>query len=154
MKLFKLGLIPQILIGVAVGALVGVTLPETATHLGILGQLFVGMLKAVAPLLVMVLVMSAITNKHESGSDGRKTLATILLYLIGTVCAAMVALLLSNLFPQTITLSNVAEGSPPVAVSSVLVSVLFSLVLCSAIPFASRCLAAQFGVGPLGLRSS
>lgn len=128
MKLFKLGLIPQILIGVALGALVGVTLPETATHLGILGQLFVGMLKAVAPLLVMVLVMSAIANKHESGSDGRKTLATILLYLIGTVCAAMVALLLSNLFPQTVTLSNVAEGSPPVAVSSVLVSVLFSLI--------------------------
>jgi serine/threonine transporter len=128
MNIFKLGLIPQILIGVLGGAVIGVSFPEVAQHLGILGQLFVGMLKAVAPLLVMLLVMSAITNKHESGSDGRKTFATIVLYLVGTVCAAMVALLMSSLFPQTITLSEVATGSPPVAVSSVLKAVLFSLI--------------------------
>jgi serine/threonine transporter len=128
MNVFKLGLISQILIGVALGALVGLVFPGSAASIGVLGQLFVGMLKAVAPLLVMVLVMSAIANKHESGSDGRKTLATIVLYLVGTIFAALVALLLSSLFPQTIALTNVAEGSPPVAVSSVLVGVLFSLI--------------------------
>jgi len=124
----KLGLVPQILIGVALGALVGVTVPGLAEDLGILGQLFVGMLKAVAPLLVMVLVMSAIANRHESGSDGRKTLLTIMLYLVGTISAALVAVLLSALFPQTLALTATAEGAPPVAVSGVLVSVMFKLI--------------------------
>ena len=128
MKLTELGLVPQIMIGVVLGALTGVTMPAVATELGILGQLFVGMLKAVAPLLVMLLVMSAIANKHESGSDGRKTFATIVLYLVGTVSAAAVALVLSQLFPQTIALSTVAQGSPPVEVSAVLADVLFKLI--------------------------
>ena len=81
---------------------------------GLLGQLFVGMLKAVAPLLVMLLVMSAIANRHESGNDGRKTLLTLSLYLVGTVSAALVAVVLSAVFPQTLVLTEVAEGAPPV----------------------------------------
>ena len=128
MNILKLGLVPQILIGVVLGAAVGVILPGVAENLGLLGQLFVGMLKAVAPLLVLVLVMSAITNKHETGHDGRKTLAAIVLYLVGTICAAVVALLLSQLFPQTITLTEVAQGSPPVDVTAVLTDVLFKLI--------------------------
>jgi serine/threonine transporter len=86
------------------------------------------MLKAVAPLLVMLLVMSAIANRQAQGNDGRKTVATLCLYLLGTMSAAMVALLLSSAFPQTIVFSGVAQGSPPVAVSSVLTTVLFNLV--------------------------
>lgn len=128
MQLSQLGLVPQILIGVALGAVVGVTMPGLAEQLGVLGQLFVGMLKAVAPLLVMLLVMSAIANKHESGQDGRKTLLTLVLYLLGTVTAALVAVVLSLAFPQEIALTNIAEGSPPVAVSGVLVDVLFKLI--------------------------
>jgi serine/threonine transporter len=124
----KLGLVPQILIGVLLGAIVGVLLPGLAQQLGILGQLFVGMLKAVAPLLVLVLVMSAIANKHETGSDGRKTAFTLMLYLLGTVSAAFVALILSSFFPQVIALTDVAEGSPPVAVTGVLADVLFKLI--------------------------
>ena len=128
MRLANLGLVPQILMGVVLGALLGVLAPGVAEELGILGRLFVGMLKAVAPLLVLLLVMSAIANKHESGSDGRKTLATLLLYLAGTISAALVALCLSQLFPQTIALTAAAEGSPPVAVSGVLADVLFKLI--------------------------
>lgn len=128
MKLANIGLVPQILIGVLLGALVGVLIPDVAQQLGMLGQLFVGMLKSVAPLLVLVLVMSAIANRHESGRDGRKTLLTVLLYLGGTISAAAVAVLLSQLFPQTIALSDVAQGSPPVAVSGVLADVLFKLI--------------------------
>lgn len=128
MNIFKLGLIPQILIAVVLGALLGYYCPELATSLGILGQLFVGMLKAVAPLLVMLLVMSAVANRQSAGSDGRKTGAALCLYLMGTMSAAMVALGLSTLFPQTILFDGAAEGSPPVAVSSVLVTVLFSLI--------------------------
>jgi len=124
----KVGLVPQILIGVVLGALLGVIFPGLAQQLGLLGQLFVGMLKAVAPLLVMILVMSAIANKHESGSDGRKTFVTIALYLAGTILAAIVALLMSQLFPQTIALSAIAEGNPPAEVTSVLTDVLFKLI--------------------------
>ena len=124
----KLGLVPQILIGVVLGALAGVLAPGAAELLGILGELFVAMLKAVAPLLVMVLVMSAIANRHESGMDGRKVVLTFGLYALGTTAAAVLALLMSEAFPQTIALSQAAEGSPPVAVSSVLKDVLFKLV--------------------------
>ena len=124
----KLGLVPQILIGVALGALAGVMFPGLATKLGVLGELFVAMLKAVAPLLVMVLVMSAIANRHESGTDGRKVILTLVLYAVGTTAAAVLALIMSEAFPQTIALTRAAEGSPPVAVSSVLKDVLFKLV--------------------------
>ena len=128
MERSKFGLVPQILLGVVLGALTGAAVPGLAEQLGILGQLFVGMLKAVAPLLVMLLVMSAIANRHESGNDGRKTLLTLVLYLVGTVSAALVAVVMSAVFPQTLVLTDVAEGAPPVAVSSVLVEVLFKLI--------------------------
>jgi serine/threonine transporter len=128
MSFFKLTLVVQIIIGVTLGALLGYFCPGLAASLGVLGQMFVSMLKAVAPLLVMLLVMSAIANRHESGSDGRKTAVTLALYLAGTLSAALVALLLSTFFPQTLALSGVAEGAPPMAVSGVLVTVLFSLI--------------------------
>jgi serine/threonine transporter len=124
----KMGLVGQILVGVALGAVVGALAPGVARDLGLLGQLFVGMLKSVAPLLVMLLVMSAIASRHETGSDGRKTLATIVLYLFGTISAALVALLLSQVFPQTLVLNEVAQGSPPVEVGAVLTDVLFKLI--------------------------
>ncbi|MEP5569717.1 MAG: serine/threonine transporter SstT [Halioglobus sp.] len=128
MKVTELGLVPQILIGVVLGAITGVLFPEVGKSLGLFGQLFVGMLKAVAPLLVLVLVMSAIANRHESGSDGRRTLMVLCLYVIGMISAALVALVLSQLFPQTITLSGAADGAPPEAVGSVLSDVLFKLI--------------------------
>ncbi|MEQ8800520.1 serine/threonine transporter SstT [Haliea sp.] len=128
MSIVKLGLVPQILVGVVLGALLGWLAPALAAPLGLLGELFVGMLKAVAPLLVLLLVMSAIANKHESGSDGRKSLLTLALYLLGTVSAALVAVVMSQLFPQTIALSETAAGSPPLAVTAVLVDVLFKLI--------------------------
>ena len=124
----KLGLVPQILIGVVLGALAGLLVPGAAERLGLLGELFVAMLKAVAPLLVMVLVMSAIANRHESGMDGRKVVVTLALYAIGTTAAAVLALLMSEAFPQAIVLSAAAEGTPPAAVTSVLKDVLFKLV--------------------------
>ena len=95
MRLRKPGLVPQILIGVLLGAMVGMAMPGMAERLGVLGQLFVGMLKAVAPLLVMVLVISAIANRHEAGLDGRKALITFGRYQLGTTSAALLALLMS-----------------------------------------------------------
>ena len=124
----RLGLVPRILIGVVLGALAGAFLPDIAEQLGLLGELFVSMLKAVAPLLVLLLVMSAIANRHESGTDGRKVLLTFFLYAVGTLSAAVVALLISEAFPQTIALREAAQGSPPLAVTAVLRDVLFKLV--------------------------
>jgi serine/threonine transporter len=124
----KVGLVPQILIGVVLGAIAGMLLPGVAAKLGLLGELFVAMLKAVAPLLVMVLVMSAIANRHESGTDGRKVFLTLVLYAVGTTAAAVLALFMSEAFPQSIALSRAAEGAPPTAVTSVLRDVLFKMV--------------------------
>jgi serine/threonine transporter len=128
MNPLRWGLVPQILAGVLLGALSGMLFPATAEALGLLGQLFVSMLKAVAPLLVLLLVMSAIANRHERGGDGRRTLLTMVLYLLGTVCGALVGVVLSFAFPQTIVFSGAAEGTPPAAVGEVLADVLFKLV--------------------------
>lgn len=122
------GLVPQILTGVLLGALLGLFWPAGGESLGLLGELFVSMLKAVAPLLVLLLVMSAIANRHERGGDGRRVFITLLLYLAGTVIAALVALTLSWWFPQRIALLQGVEGNPPSAVGGVLSDVLFQLV--------------------------
>ena len=128
MNPLRWGIVPQILLGVVFGALLGVASPDIATQFGILGQLFVGMLKSVAPLLVMLLVMSAIANKHESGHDGSKTLITVSLYLFGTVSAALIALIMSQMFPQMLVLEATAAGNPPLAIGDVLAEVLFKLI--------------------------
>ncbi|ROR94758.1 serine/threonine transporter [Sinobacterium caligoides] len=120
-------IVVQILIAVAIGALFASVAPAWAQHFAILGQLFVGVLKAIAPVLVFVLVMSAIANK-EAGVGSAKVVKTLVLYLLGTFCAATVAVLMSFLFPQTLALVNVAEGAPPQHVSEVLINVLLSLV--------------------------
>lgn len=128
MALSDIGLVPRIVIGVIAGAAMGMFWPSMAIDLGLLGQLFVAMLKAVAPLLVMLLVMSAIANRHEKSADSRRILITLVLYFVGTMTAALVALLLSTAFPQTLTLTGAADGAPPAAVSNVLRDVLFKLV--------------------------
>jgi serine/threonine transporter len=126
--LSDIGLVPRIVIGVIAGAIVGMLWPSLAVDLGLLGQLFVAMLKAVAPLLVMLLVMSAIANRHEKSADSRRILITLVLYFAGTMSAALVALLLSTAFPQTLALTGAADGAPPAAVGNVLRDVLFKLV--------------------------
>lgn len=128
MKLSELRLVPRILIGVVAGAVLALLAPGVAVSLGLLGQLFVAMLKAVAPLLVMLLVMSAIANRHERQADSKRIAITLALYFTGTVTAAVVALLLSTLLPQTIALAAAADGSPPSEVTGVLRDVLFKLV--------------------------
>ena len=123
-----LGFVPRILTGVALGAVLGVLLPGLAEKLGLLGHLFVAMLKAVAPLLVLLLVMSAVARRHQRAADAQRMALTLGLYGLGTLSAALVAVLLSTLFPQTLALGDVAEGSPPAQVGGVLREVLFKLV--------------------------
>lgn len=99
----KLGLIQRILIGMIVGLILGITVPNI-TVIGILGDLFVGALKAVAPILVFFLVMSSLaTAKSENGSNMKNVL---LLYAAGTLASSLVAVVVNNLFPVNIALSS------------------------------------------------
>lgn len=126
-KLLQLGLVPQIIIGILLGVLVAVVSPELAKNLSLLGALFVKALKAIAPLLVFVLVASAIANKQASESGGIKPV--LVLYLFGTFLAAVVAVLLSFLFPTTLVLTAVPEAIvAPEGISEVLKALLLQVV--------------------------
>ena len=104
-------LIIKILIGLVLGALLGLLLPQAA-FLAIPGDLFVGALKGIAPLLVFVLVISSLAN--ASGEIGRRFSTVIILYLASTLIAAVIAVIASFLFPMSIKLSGeeISAASP------------------------------------------
>lgn len=122
------GLVFRIAVGVVVGAVLGVLAPDLGQQAGILGELFVGLLKAIAPMLVLVLVTSALANLQRSQMSRPAISLTLLLYLLGTVGAAVVALLLSVAFPQQLHLLSAADGNPPGSVLVVLADVLRRMV--------------------------
>src|SRR3990167_9293509 len=126
-RLLQLGLVPQIIIGILLGVLVAVVSPELAKNLSLLGTLFVNALKAIAPLLVFVLVASAIANKQAS--EGSSIKPVLVLYLFGTFLAAVVAVLLSFMFPTTLVLTAVPEViAAPEGISEVLKALLLKVV--------------------------
>lgn len=123
----RIGLIPLIIIGLILGTLIGWLAPNIGIALGILGTLFVGALKAVAPILVFILVMAAICQ-HRSGNKVYVK-PVLFLYLLGTFVAALVAVGASFLFPTELTLVNATiEQVPPADLKEVLGNLLFSLV--------------------------
>ncbi|UJD02608.1 serine/threonine transporter SstT [Streptococcus oralis] len=122
----KASLIKRILIGMILGAILGILFPNF-TEIGLLGDLFVGGLKAIAPILVFTLVANAL-SQHQKGQDtNMKTV--IFLYLLGTFAAALIAVLASFLFPVQITLSSAStEIAPPDGIGQVLSNLLLNLV--------------------------
>lgn len=122
----KASLIKRILIGMLLGASLGLLFPSLS-GIGILGDLFVGGLKAIAPVLVFTLVANAL-SQHQKGQDtNMKTV--IFLYLLGTFAAALIAVLASFLFPVQITLSSAStEIAPPDGIGQVLSNLLLNLV--------------------------
>ena len=120
-------LVVQIFMGLVVGIALAMLWPEAARATILFGTLFVGALKAVAPLLVFVLVMSSIAN-HQKGVQ--TNMGTVLiLYAVGTFAAALVAAGGSFLFPMELTLKPVAEAlSPPGDVLQVLKNLVLSMV--------------------------
>ena len=122
----KASLIKRILIGMLLGASLGLIFPSLS-GIGILGDLFVGGLKAIAPVLVFTLVANAL-SQHQKGQDtNMKTV--IFLYLLGTFAAALLAVLASFLFPVQITLSSAStEIAPPDGIGQVLSNLLLNLV--------------------------
>ncbi len=123
----RTSLIKRIIIGVILGLILGIACPKLS-GIAILGDLFVGGLKAVAPLLVFVLVANAL-SQHEKGQ--KTNMSTVVgLYLIGTLAAALVAVLVNYIFPLKLTLDNVAETdlSAPEGVAEVFKDLLLKVV--------------------------
>lgn len=123
----KISLIKRIIMGLIVGIILVLIAPEKASGITILGDLFVGGLKAIAPILVFVLVMAAVLQ-HKKGQKSNMKLI-IFLYLLGTFLAASVAVVGSFLFPVDLILkageSNIA---PPENIAGVLKTLFMNLV--------------------------
>ena len=122
----KASLIKRILIGMLLGASLGLIFPNLS-GISLLGELFVGGLKAIAPVLVFALVANALSQYKKEQSTNMKVI--IFLYLIGTFAAALVAVLASFLFPVQVTLNNTStEIAPPDGIGQVLSNLLLKLV--------------------------
>lgn len=126
-KWSQLSLVKQIIIGLIIGIILAVTIPEAAKPVVILGSLFVGALKAIAPVLVLFLVMSAIAQ-HKSGHRTNMK-SIIFLYLLGTFLAGLTAVIVSFIFPVGLTLAKGVEDlTAPGGVVEVLKSLLLNVV--------------------------
>ena len=120
-------LVKQILVGLLLGIGFAYVSPVNAEACGVLGSLFITALKSVAPLLVFVLVMSAIANHDVETKAHVKPV--LMLYVIGTFAAALVAVAASFMFPSTLHLiANDVNTTVPGGVLEVLRNLVFSIV--------------------------
>lgn len=123
----RVSLVTQILIGIIAGTLLAVVAPEAANAIALVGNLFVNALKAVAPVLVFVLVASSIANHRKGSQTSIKPVLT--LYLVGTFVAALTAVVMSFVFPTELILATTgAEATPPEGIGEVLQTLLFQVV--------------------------
>ncbi|WP_145510076.1 serine/threonine transporter SstT [Yersinia rochesterensis] len=120
-------LVKQILVGLIAGIILALVSTQAALAVGLLGTLFVGALKAVAPVLVLMLVMASIAN-HKQGQ--KTSIRPILfLYLLGTFSAALIAVVVSFIFPSTLILAtHTADITPPSGITEVLKGLLSSII--------------------------
>ena len=120
-------LVKQIVIALVLGILLALVAPGAAKSVGILGGLFVSALKAVAPVLVFVLVAAAIAN-HQSGTAAHMR-PILVLYLVGTFAAATTAVISFFLFPVSVNLiSDAKEVATPGGIGEVLQNLVYSVV--------------------------
>lgn len=126
-KITSTSLVSQIIIAIVLASVLATIAPQSAKAFGMLGSFFVSALKAVAPILVLVLVASAIANQKLDSSAELKPI--IGLYLMGTLSAAFVAVLLSFAFPTELTLDIAgASANPPQKLTEVLSTLAFKVV--------------------------
>ncbi|OZY42930.1 serine/threonine transporter SstT [Pseudomonas fragi] len=126
-KLKRTSLVSQIVIGLIAGILLAWLAPSAALSVAFIGKVFVSALKAVAPILVFVLVMASIAN-HKHGQETHIR-PILVLYLFGTFAAAVVAVIASMMFPSNLVLAteNIAITAPG-GISEVLQSLLLNVV--------------------------
>ncbi|NQZ23155.1 MAG: serine/threonine transporter SstT [Colwellia sp.] len=126
-KLQSINIVNQIIIAIVFGIVIALISPEIAKSFAMLGSLFVSALKAVAPILVLVLVASSIANQKPNSDAKLKPIVG--LYLVGTISAALVAVVLSFAFPVQLTLDLVgANANPPQGLGEVLSTLAFKIV--------------------------
>lgn len=124
---FKGSLVKQILVGLVAGILLAWLAPEAAKMMNLLGTLFISALKAVAPILVWVLVMASIANHRQGQKSNIRPV--LILYLLATFFAALTAVVASFMFPSVLTLVvNESQLSPPENIAEVLKGVLINVV--------------------------
>jgi serine/threonine transporter len=123
----QVSLVKRILVGIIVGVILALTVPNATKWIAIFGDLFVGSLKAVAPILVLFLVMYAISNHRKGQKTNMKSI--LVLYGIGTFLAGFVGVVASFIFPISLTLATSAEDvTPPSGILEVLQTLLFNIV--------------------------
>ena len=125
----RIGLVPLIIIGLILGVLIGWLMPTVGIALSILGSLFVGALKAIAPILVFVLVMAAV-SQHQTGGKVHVR-PVLIMYVFGTFLAALTAVTASFLFPielKGLDIMEAANQAPPSGLKEVLTTLLMNLV--------------------------
>ena len=112
----SISLILRIICGLILGTIFGMVMPDNGI-IPIFGNLFVGLLKGVAPVLVFVLVISALAN--ASGNIGGRFKTVIFLYVVGTLLAAATAVAASFMFPVNMTLTEAVNNTPPGGIGNV-----------------------------------
>ena len=122
----SISLVKRIVVGLIIGAVLGLAAPQ-ASGLVILGDVFVGALKGIAPLLVFFLIISSLC--HAGKSHGGVIKTVIILYMFSTFLAALIAVLASRLFPVTLTLTvEAADLSAPQGIVEVFRTLLLNIV--------------------------
>ena len=122
----RVSLVKRIIVGLIIGILLGLFFPQL-TFLSTLGDLFVGALKAVAPLLVLFLVMSALSRNKQGKKTNMKRI--IFLYILGTLIAGSIAVIASFIFPIQLKLGETASSvAPPGGINEVLKTLLMNIV--------------------------
>ena len=121
----SISLVKRILVGLVIGAILGFCVPAGNEVIALLGDLFVGALKAVAPVLVFFLVISALANAKSAGSMG----TVIVLYIVSTLVAALIAVCASYMFPTVVPmLEPAADQASPEGLGEVLTTLLMNVV--------------------------
>jgi serine/threonine transporter len=127
LKWNQVSLVKRILVGLIVGGVLALTIPDATKWVSIFGSLFVGALKAVAPILVLFLVMNALSRHKKGQKTNMKSI--IGLYAVGTTLAGLVGVVASFIFPVSLTLTTTAEDvAPPGGILEVLQTLLFNIV--------------------------
>ncbi|MGO3047208.1 MAG: cation:dicarboxylate symporter family transporter, partial [Streptococcus thermophilus] len=123
----RTSLIKRIAIGVVIGAILGLLIPKI-TVIGLLGDMFVGGLKAIAPLLVSALVANALSQTREGQQSNMKTI--IVLYLFGTFAAALTAVISHYIFPISLKLgaASATKAAAPQGVGEVFKDLMLKMV--------------------------
>ena len=122
----SISLVKRIVVGLIIGAVLGLAAPQ-ASGLAILGDVFVGALKGIAPLLVFFLIISSLC--HAGKSHGGVIKTVIILYMFSTFLASLIAVFASRLFPVTLTLTvEAADLSAPQGIVEVFRTLLLNIV--------------------------